>query len=300
MGMMHFRVPATALVLTVVASLLQVQPRVSASQVSDRERTLFVSAVSERGEPVENLGPRDFIVREDGTQREVLRASQATEPIDIALLVDNAASSGAALVPMREGLRRFVARMAPMNQIAIIGLADRPTILVDYTSDMDLLEAGIGRVFTQSNSGMALLNGVVETARGLERRETPRAVIIPVITEGVEFTNYYSRDVTQALTGARAALHAVTIGGFYPSGNDVIERERERVLNESTRDSGGQRVTMFDPNGVTQALDRLAAELSSQYKVVYVRPQSLIPPETTEVSSARADIAMRATPMRGE
>lgn len=300
MSMIHFRVPATVLVLTVVASVLQVHPRVSASQVSDRERTLFVSAVSERGEPVENLGPRDFVVREDGAQREVLRASLATEPIDIALLVDNTASSGAALVPMREALRRFVARMAPMNQIALIGLADRPTILVDYTSDMDLLEAGIGRVFTQSNSSMTLLTAVVETARGLERRETPRAVVIPVITEGVEFTSYYSRDVTQALASAGAALHAVTIGTFYPSGDDVVERERERVLDESTRDSGGQRVTMFDANGLTQALDRLAAELSSQYKVVYVRPQSLIPPETTEVSPAGGDITMRATPMRGE
>jgi len=38
--------------------------------------------------------------------------------------------------------------------------------------------------------------------------------------------------------------------------------------------------------------------LSSQYKVVYGRPEALVPPEKTDVSSARAGITMRGAPAR--
>jgi len=42
-------------------------------------------------------------------------------------------------------------------------------------------------------------------------------------------------------------------------------------------------------------MQRLARELTSQYKVVYSRPESLIPPEKIEISSARADVTMRGS-----
>ena len=53
------------------------------------EREMFVSVLDQAGKPVLTLGVPDFIVREDGRAREVLRARRATDVIDIALLVDN-------------------------------------------------------------------------------------------------------------------------------------------------------------------------------------------------------------------
>jgi VWFA-related protein len=269
------------------------------AQAGDRERTLFVSALDEKGEPVTALAPDDVIVREDGVRREVLRISRATEPIDIALLVDNSASAEDAITHMRDALRRFIAKMAGDNQIAIVALADRPTILVDYTNDQKRLEAGIGRLFPMSMSGMTLLDAIIEVSRGLARRETPRVAIVPVINDGVEFTNRYYRDITDALKMASAPLHAITVGSFYVSG-DQATRERAYVLDTGTRESGGQRVTLLSPMGLTSALDKLARELSSQHKVVYGRPQSLIPPEKLEITSARRGVTVRGAPMRGQ
>ena len=265
----------------------------------ERERTLFVSAVDAKGEPVETLAPTDVIVREDGVRREVLRVSRATEPIDIALLVDNSAAAEDAITHTRDALRRFIAKMAGDNQIALVALADRPTILVDYTSDQKRLENGIGRLFAMSTSGMTLLDAIVEVARGLGRREAARAAIVPVINDGVEFTNRYSRDIIKELKTANAPLHAITVGSFYVTGDEAT-RERAFVLDMGTRESGGQRVTLLSPMGLNTALDKLARELSSQYKVVYGRPQSLIPPEKLEVTSARPGVTVRGTPMRGQ
>jgi VWFA-related protein len=273
--------------------------RTSAQNRETRERALFVSAVDKDGEPVSGLGPDAFIVREDGARREVLRVSRATEPIDIALLVDNSTAASQEITFFRDALSKFVAKMAPGNNIAVITLADRPTIVVDYTSDTKRLSDATGRLFPMPQSGMTLLDGILETAQGLARRETPRAVIVPVITDGTEFTNRYSNDVVAALDRVHAALHIVGIGQFIHSEEQGI-RERSFLLSDGPAKSGGQYITLLSPHGLDPALQRLARELSSQYKVIYGRPQSLIPPERTEVSSAKTGVTMRGAPARGE
>ena len=291
--------PILILALVCATALTGFGIRTSAQNRETRERALFVSAVDKDGEPVSGLGPDAFIVREDGARREILRVSRATEPIDIALLVDNSTAASQEITFFREALSKFVAKMAPGNNIAVITLADRPTIVVDYTSDTKRLSDATGRLFPMPQSGMTLLDGILETAQGLARRETPRAVIVPVITDGTEFTNRYSNDVVAALDRVDAALHIVGIGQFIHSEEHGI-RERSFLLNDGPAKSGGQYITLLSPHGLDPALQRLARELSSQYKVIYGRPQSLIPPERTEVSSAKTGVTMRGAPARGE
>jgi VWFA-related protein len=284
--------------LAVLAAGIFVVPPAVHGQAGARERTLFVSALDERGEPVDGLTVNDFVVTEDGRRREVLRISRAVEPIDIALLVDNSAAAEGMVGPLRMALGRFVAKMAGDNQIALIGLGARPTVLVDYTSDLRRLEQAVGRIFAQSNSGMTLLDALVETSTGLRRRETTRAALVPIITDGVEFSNRYSRDVIAAMREANTALHAVTIGTF-PVATD-IQREREFTLQGGARETGGQRITLLTELGIDDALQKLARQLSSQYKVVYSRPESFLPPEKTEITSGRPGVTMRGTPARGQ
>jgi VWFA-related protein len=282
----------------VCAALTTLSTTPHAAQAA-REGVMFVSAVDREGEPVAGLDADAFQIREDGVKREVLRVSRATEPIDVAILADNSAAVNDDIVFIRNSLSKFVARMAPGNRIAVIALADRPTILVDYTDDTKRLSDAVGRLFPMSQSGMTLLDAIFETTRGLAKRETPRAVIVPVVTDGVEFTNRYSKDIVKVLQDEDVALHMVTIGQFYHS-EEHATRERSFLLDAGPRGSGGQRISLLSPHGLEDALQRLARELSSQYKVVYGRPQSLIAPERAEVSSARAGVTMRGARARGE
>ena len=292
-----------ALISAVAATLALggLSPAVSGglhAQAGSRERSIFISAVDGRGEPVEGLGPTDFIITEDGRRREVLRVSRAVEPMDIAVLVDNSAAADRAVLSLRDGLKAFIGALAGDNQIALIGLADRPTILVDYTTSRTRLEEAAGRIFSMDSSGMTLLDAITETASGLRRREATRAVIVPVITPGVEFTNRYARDVIRSVQDAGASIHAIVLGVL--DFDTTEERERALVLDEGTKQTGGQHVTLLTEMAVEQALLKLSRQLSSQYKVVYGRPESLIPPEKIEVASGRAGVTMRGTPARGQ
>lgn len=268
------------------------------AQAGARERTIFVTAVDSRGEPVNGLDLEDFTITEDGRSREVLRVSPAVEPMDIVLLADNSAEAERLVGPMRDALRDFVGSMAGNNQIALIALADRPTILVDYTSNQARLEEGIGRLFSISESGMTLLDSLIDVSAGLEQRDATRAVIVPIITNGVEFTNRYGLDVVDTVKRAGAAIQALDIG--QPDFGTVPGRERAVVLDAGTRETGGRHVTLLTESAVKPALQKLARQLSSQYKVVYSRPDSLIPPETTEVTSRQSYVTMRGTPARGQ
>ena len=288
--------PTRLLSLVVLAAIVALPHGLSAQA---RERTLFVSAVNDKSEPVEGLGPDAFVIREDGRQREVLRVSRATEPIDIALLVDNSAAAEDEITYIRTGLTKFVTAMAPGNRIALIGLADRPTVLVEYTNDVAKLNAGIGRIFAMSGSGMTLLDAIAETSQGLQKREGPRAVIVPIFTNGTEFTNRYSKDVAQAARAAGAQLHMVSVGIFNHADQHEI-RERSFLLDEGPRSTGGQRISLIAASGIPDSLERLARELSSQYKVVYGRPESLYAANEISISSARPGITMRGAPARGE
>jgi hypothetical protein len=123
-------------------------------------------------------------------------------------------------------------------------------------------------------------------------------VVVAVTTNGVEYSTKYSRDTIENLNRAGAALHAITIGEL-PMTTD-LDRERLIVLGTATRASGGQYVVLLSELGLDQTMQRLARELSSQYKVVYSRPEEFLQPQKVEVASSRAGVTMRGTPARGQ
>lgn len=285
--------------LTLVAAMAWGTAAQSVSaQSPNRDRTVFVSAVDSKGEPVEGLEANAFVIREDGRQREVLRVSRANEPMDVAILIDNSTAIAPDVTRLRAGLKEFVMRMAPGNKVALIGLAQRPTILVDYTDDQERLDKGMA-VFATPQSGMTLLDAIQEVTQGLTKRETPRAVIVPIITDGAEFSNRDAEGLVKEMVSARVALHAVTVG-IFPFSNNPPIRERLRLLEIGTRDTGGQRITLLNSTGLETALPRLARELLSQYKVVYSRPESLITPTKITVSSGRKGVTVRGGPAHRE
>ena len=131
-------------------------------------------------------------------------------------------------------------------------------------------------------------------ARGLQRRESPRAVIVALVTDGADFSSRRYEQTIAELGRAQVALHVISVGNFNQLDDDEL-RNRARMLAEGTTVTGGQRVNVLTPTAVQPALERLARELSSQYKVVFGRPESLIPPKRTDVSARRPGLILRGT-----
>lgn len=277
------------------------------------ERTVYVSVLNQAGVPVTDLAARDVVVREGNTEREVLRVSPATEPLDIAVLVDNSQEAEPFIGDFRRGLVEFFKAIDDRHQIAVIGFGQRPTVLVDYTHDLKRLEGGTGRVFAQAGSGAYLLDGIIETVRGLQKRENSRRALVVISSEGQEFSNRYSREVLDDLRQSGAIVEAFVIvdrsaaSRTFDTGtprqppeeaatlSDQGARERELALSEAARITGGRRQDLLTSMALGGRLRELAAELNKQYRVVYARPPALIPPDSIEIQTRRPELRVRAT-----
>jgi hypothetical protein len=259
---------------------------------------MYVSVVNEQGAPVPNLGPSDFIVREDKVEREVLRAGPATDPMQVAVLVDNSAAARDGINDLRKALHDFVNVMMMQpdltgkTEMALTTLADRPTIVTDYTTNAAELHKGVDRIFSQPGSGTLLLEGIIEICKGIKARESKRPVIVAITTEGQEFSERYHDLVLDPLKSSGASLHALVVGPMSRGMSDA-ERERGIVLDEGTSLTGGRRENVLASMGLPAKLKELANELTHQYLVTYAHPESLIPPERITVASKRPGLTAR-------
>jgi VWFA-related protein len=271
----------------------------SRSDAQSVERSMYVSVLDSSSRPVTGLGPDAFAVREDGRPREVLRASPATAPIEMAILVDNSQAASPYVADLRRALEPFVTGLASKgHQIALIGLADRPTVLVDYTSSGERLTAGVQRIFAQEGSGTLLLDGLVDVSRALQKRNAERRAIVVVTTEGTDFSNLGFERTLEAIGDSGAQMYALIISKV--GGNLTTEEARNRgiVLDRGPGASGGKREHLLTSMALVGALGNLAAELDAQHHVVYASPDTTVPPKKVEVEARRPGLTARGILVR--
>jgi len=266
-----------------------------------KPKRLYVSVVDKKGVPVATVAPADIVVREDNVAREVLKVEPATEPMRIALLVDNSQAATSSIQFLREALSPFAARMTKAgHSIALITLGDRPTLEVDATTDLTRLKKnGIDRLFAKPGSGMYLLDAIIDAAKGFKKNETPRPVMVAVITEGTEFSNASAENVIDAIHGSGASFYALVLTeGERASLNSDEVRQRGIVLDRGTSENGGRRDIVISHMALKDRLDAVASELLGIVAVTYASPDRLVPPEKITVTAARDELVARGVPVR--
>jgi VWFA-related protein len=271
--------------------LLVASPQVQRADAQTRD--IYVSVVDNRGAPVEGLTEADFVVREDGMAREVLRARQAEETIQLALLIDNSQAAMDAVSRLREGLAAFLERLHGRAEITLITVGERSAVLAPFTSDTQLLQKRTGAIFGRPASGAYLLDGIADASRALARREGARRVIVAVTFEGVDYSNRQREFVLDELAKSGAALHVIAIGRPSDSLSDEM-RNRNMVIAQGTERTGGRRDHVLADSGIPSRLQQAADELVHQYVVTYSSPERLIPHERVSVSTTRPDLTARA------
>ena len=272
-------------------ALLGITP--SAARAQADERVIYTSVVDKDGAPVLDLGIKDFVVREDGQAREILSVARDTDPLQIALLVDNSVSMRPRLSILRKAVAAFIDSTREDVQIALITLAERPTILVGYTTDRAALRKAAENMFAYEAANY-LLDGIAETSQGLAKRTMWRSAIAVITGIGPEMSYRQYTEVLRFFRAGGASLNVVQLG------SGIGEQGREIVVSKGTSETGGRFEEVLVPTSLELKSRQLATELSNQYRVTYARPSRLVPPSKTEVSVRRTDLRARGMLLRTE
>lgn len=285
------------------------------------ERSLAVTVLDGDGSPVPDLGSADFVVREDGARREVLRVARDTAPLQIALLVDTSQAAARAVVDLRKGLAAFITAMDDDDRISIIGFGGPPRILAASTLERESLLETADSIFSTAGNAAYLLDALSETATGFIKREVDRPVMVVLATEGLDHSYENVTTVLRTLEDADITVHTVVLTGRrfssrsspFPGRFDPLREsggrgaldgafaqwriDRDMVLQRGPLLTGGRRRDLVASSGMESTMRDVAAELNSRYLVDYAAPRTLVPPERVEVQAARDGLSVRGVPV---
>ena len=255
------------------------------------ERTLLVTVLDEAGTPIRNLEPAEFVVREDGERRRVVGARLATDPIVLAVLVDTAKPLAGIPFPtqdLRRGLSSFAQTLHagdPQAEIALYELAGAAVMTVPFTLRTSDFETAAARLVPSQRSSAVLLEGVMDAARQLAKKASPRRAIVSITFASPESSTIQPRNVADAVQKAGAAFWPIAIRGtespsaFQTGANasDNSMAPTRELLFENLPDlTGGMRNTALSATALEPLLKRVADTLTAQYEVTYERPDGAV------------------------
>ena len=269
-----------------------------------RQRFVYVNAVGPNDAPIKDLKVEDLVVREDDRTREVLKVEPAPPSGEIALLIDDSAAATDAIHEIRLGLldfSRYLLALPAPPQVALITFGERPTQRVMYTTSPAVMQAGIGKLFAIQSAGAYFLEAVIEASVGFRKRKAERPTIVAFVDDdGVEFSSASRADVARELKLAGATLWVLTLQKASPNVNNREWQERSAVMHEISKDSGGMSKTLISNLAIGGGFTWMTSMLTTQHRVTYSRPESLIPPTKLSVEMKRPNVRVLATRWAGQ
>ena len=226
------------------------------------------------GEPVLNLAPDAFEVSEDGRSAGIVSANLDTEPMKIAVLVDNGdrLMETNALNPLRDGLTEFVATLSPRHELSLTTIGRSVQQRVGFTTDTADLREGVGLLFPDRGAGARLLDGVRETWRRRFDADDAFPVIVLVLTDGTEASGNYNdnqyAELLDPLIANGVTVHAVMLS---TRGGVRAQQRLPQYALSLVENTGGTIENFVAPTGYERVLPRLAERLSDQYDLVSKR-----------------------------
>lgn len=257
-------------------------------------RTVYVTVTDRQGAPVTDLTPADFVVKEGGKEREVVKAEPATARIRLALAVEERLTQDSAV---RLGIYEFVKRVMNAAEISLITIGLANTTVVPYTTDPNPLVDAINKFSLNASRESNVSEGILEIAETFAKNRAERPAIVVVAIGGGQ-ASVDSRTVLNKLSESGATMHAATLAGGGMAGGPVgrlsDESGVDQVLGDGPKQAGGRQIDANATAGLPKALQQIADDLLAQYAITYVLPDGVKPNRRFNVSTKRRGITLRA------
>lgn len=290
---MHFTLAhAMPVVLLLTATAFDADRR--STIAAPINRTVYVTVTDGKGGPITDLTPADFVVKEGGKEREIVKVEPASARMHLVLAVEERLVGEGSI---RVALFEFMKRLGSAAEIRLITIGRQNTTVSDYTTSLDTLVGAINKFTLNPSRDSNVAEGILEIANTFADAKPERPVLVVVALSGGQ-AGVEPRSVLDKLRQSGATMHAATVEG----GGDATaavgtlgdQSGREQVLGDGPKQSGGRRLDATTTTAVPKALQQIAGDLLSQYAVTYALPDGVKPDKRFNISVKRRGVSLRA------
>ena len=272
-------------------------------QASPVYRTIWVTATDDQGRRVAELSPADLSIREAGRPRVVESVGPSADKLQLAVAVDELLAPS---VAVRQAVVQLVRRLHPAGEVALYLMGRTNELRAPYGSDLSRYLGEVQAFPSKALYPGAVVQSVLQIARDQRVREG-RRVIVVLAPEIPQRSNVTAEGAFEQLRDGRVTMYAATFVGWNTrtsglvqlpptrlEGQDLTEEvDRDRVLGDGPKQTGGLRVPVSTTEGFPAALEQIAGDLEGQFRVTYALPAGTKSDGRVSVSAARRGLRVR-------
>lgn len=260
-----------AIALGVMAVVHQTPP-VAPTQTG-ASRFALATVVDSRGRTVVDVGADDFVVREDGADREVLSVRVADYPV--AVVLDNSGTSGD-FPQIEKAVSRFLERLGP-RPVALVTTHPHPAIVASFADERRVVTERLQGIEVATSAAGLQLSGAALAAKTIAGTGALFSTIAAVGSVQPGDSDADAQELIAPIIDSRTVLQVIArqpadVPGAPAPVSGADARALSNRLRSLAEQTHGQYVPIYSAASYEPALDRLAERLDAELLIEYIVP----------------------------
>jgi VWFA-related protein len=205
--------------------------------------------------PMTALPKESFRLLEDGVEQSIVSFSREEAPVSMGLLFDSSGSMKNRLAASMESIRYIFQSTMTGDEFFLVQFADQAKALGGFTTDPAEIERRLGLV--EAKGWTALLDALALGTHQMKRAKNRRRVLL-VLSDGNDNNSRFSEsEIRSMVMEADVRVYAVALN------------YRPRILRQLAEETGGKVLVAQNMGELPDVVQRLSAEIRSQYVLGY-------------------------------
>src|SRR5689334_9620634 len=214
---------------------------------------------------VTGLERENFTLSEANQGQQIRSFSSEDAPLSLGVIFDLSGSMGNKIEKSKQAVVEFFKTANPDDEFFMIGFADQPELLVDFTNSIEDIQSRL--VFANAKGRTALLDAIYMGMKKMKSAHHEKKALL-IISDGGDNRSRYTDSEIKSLV-KEADVEVYSIGLFDNSPATSEERYGPYLLNEISDVTGGRMFRVDDPNELADVATKIGVELRNQYVLGY-------------------------------
>ena len=219
---------------------------------------------------VTGLERENFEVYDNNIGQVIKSFSTEDAPVTIGVIFDLSGSMNSKFQRARKALSEFLRTSNPQDEFFVVGFNDRPAVIVDYTSDVDDVEARM--VMLKPENRTALIDAIYLGVDKLKQAKYERKALLIISDGGDNRSRYTEGELRRVVRESDVQIYSIGIFDQYAPTTE--EQMGPILLNDICDMTGGRMFRVLDINDLGDIASRISAELQNEYVIGY-RPSEV-------------------------